>query len=328
MSKTGQDDSALRSHLEHRALSISKWGNLFMGAAGILAAWVSHSQAILVDGLFSGIGFLAAILAARVARSADRPADDRRPLGYAADESIYKVFRALSLIGLVTFASANAVLTIVAYFNGDPLPELLYAPMVLYFVLIALVCLGLAATHHFAWKATGSRSDLLQMEFKAALFDGIVTVAAGAGLLILPLLRDTQVGFLTPIGDSVIVLLLCALVVGRYLNDFKAGLGELAGTAASKDIETKARSIMDQAVARTGGALVDLSVLKVGRTYQVIAYFDPDAPVSAARIDQMTRDGEAEISRVLGPATVIILVSEHGRNLGPAAPAATGPPPV
>lgn len=318
MSETGQDDIKQQSHLEHRALSISKWGNLFMGVAGILTAWLSHSQAILVDGLFSGIGFIAAILAARVARSANLPADARRPLGYAADESIYKVFRALSLIGLVTFASTNAVLSITAYFNGDPMPELLYGPMIIYFVVISLVCFGLMANHHFAWKATGSRSDLLQMESRAALFDGIVTVAAGIGLGAMPFLKDTPVGFITPIGDSLIVLLLCGLVVGRYLSDFKAGLGELAGVGAAEDTVAKARSVIEQAISATGGTLVDLSVLKLGRTHQVVAYYHPDAPVSAARIDQMTRQGQSELAGTLGPTIVVILVSEHGRNLGPA----------
>ena len=51
---------------EQRALAISKWGNLFMGAAGVLAAVLSNSSAVLVDGLFSLIGFAAAIIGARI----------------------------------------------------------------------------------------------------------------------------------------------------------------------------------------------------------------------------------------------------------------------
>ncbi len=50
--------------IERRSLNIGKWGNLFMGAAGVLAAWLSNSQALLVDGLFSLIGFASAVLGA------------------------------------------------------------------------------------------------------------------------------------------------------------------------------------------------------------------------------------------------------------------------
>ena len=50
--------------IEQRSLSLAKWANLIMGFAGIIAAIGSHASALMLDGLFSGVNFLAAVLAA------------------------------------------------------------------------------------------------------------------------------------------------------------------------------------------------------------------------------------------------------------------------
>lgn len=55
--------------IEQRSLNLAKWANLLMGAAGIVAAIGSHASALMLDGLFSGVNFLATVLAARVAAS-------------------------------------------------------------------------------------------------------------------------------------------------------------------------------------------------------------------------------------------------------------------
>ena len=91
--------------IELRSLAVSKWANLFMATSGIFAAWLSNSEAILLDGLFSGVGFISAIVAARVGVAVNQPPDRRRPFGYDADEAIYTTFRSLTILGLIVFAA-------------------------------------------------------------------------------------------------------------------------------------------------------------------------------------------------------------------------------
>ena len=45
---------------EGQSLETGKWGNLLMAVAGVVAAFLSHSDALLVDGLYSGVKFLSA----------------------------------------------------------------------------------------------------------------------------------------------------------------------------------------------------------------------------------------------------------------------------
>ena len=55
------------ARFEQRSLTTGMWANLLMGVAGIVAAQLSNSDALLVDGLYSAVNFVSAIIAGRVA---------------------------------------------------------------------------------------------------------------------------------------------------------------------------------------------------------------------------------------------------------------------
>ena len=295
-----------------------------MGAAGVLAAWLSNSQALMVDGLFSLIGFTAAVLGARVSAQANRVADRHRPLGYAVDESIYVTFRALSLLGLVALAMVNSVVNIVNYARGEEVVALHYGPIIVYFMVITAVCVGLALVHRSTWLSTGKNSEVLRIEMNAAVFDAILVFAAGLGLSIMPFLKGGPLGWLAPIGDSVIVIVLCGLVVGRYYADFMSGLAELAGISAAPEFVASARRSIRPILADAGGTLVDFSLLKVGRSFQAQVYYDPGAPITAAEADTLTRRIDQALSKALDRADSVVVISQHGRVLD--APSAGLPP--
>ncbi len=304
-----------RQRLEGRALNVGMFGNLFMATAGIVAAYLSHSQAILVDGLFSLIGFTAALLGKRVSRNAQRKPDKFRPYGYAGDEAIFTTFRSLSLLGLVIFAIANALFSIVGHFNGEPQPELIFAPMVSYFVIVGLTCLLLWYYHERAWAKTGKQSDVLRLEKKAAAFDGFITGAAAVGLLGVHILKDGVLAPIAPIGDSVIVLLLCTTVIAQYFRDFITGLGELAGVTAGPQHIAASRRAVRETLREDGGSMIDLSISKLGRLYTVMVYYDPLRPVSAAHIDELTLKLQSDVSALFETAEVFVVVSQQGRVL-------------
>ena len=112
-------DLATRKRLEGRSLLIAMWGNLLMAAAGIVAGVLSNSDAIMMDGLFSLIGFMSAFLGRRISARVDAGPDKIRPFGYAADEAIFSTFRSLTLLGLILFAFASAGMNVFGYLQGD-----------------------------------------------------------------------------------------------------------------------------------------------------------------------------------------------------------------
>ncbi|WP_170327362.1 cation transporter [Ruegeria arenilitoris] len=303
-----------KKHLESRSLVVAMWGNLFMAAAGLFAGVLSNSNAVMMDGLFSLIGFGSALLARRISHRINAGPDKVRPFGYAADEAIFTTFRSLSLLGLVLFAITNAIKSIYNYLNGMVPAPLNFAPMIVYFVGIGLTCAILWGFHHFTWKKTGKSSSILKLEAKAAAFDGLITASAGVGLAAIYYFREGPLAPVAPVGDSLIVLLLCLLAIGSYLRDFRGGLGELAGVSASPSHIAAARRSLRAAIAEDGGSLQDLSVTKLGRVFFVTVYYDPGRAVSAAVVDDLNLRMIQDAREALTDADVLLVITEHPRR--------------
>lgn len=310
---SGENSGQHLQDKERTALGFAIIGNLFMAGAGILAAILSNSQAILLDGMFSMIGFGAAVIARRVSKRAMIGPDRRRPFGYALDEPIFTTFRSLSLLGLVSFAIINAVFSIGRYITGSTPAPLNYGPMGIYFGVICITCTGLWYFHWHAWRVTGRKSDILRLESTSFAFDGAITAAAGIGLMGIRYLQDGPLAVLAPIGDSIIVLFLCCFAIAPYFRNLKASLAELAGaTAAPAHVATARRSIRDH-LASQHLKLVDLSVMKAGRTFYVTLYLDPSEPQNAEQIDKLSVELKDILSATMGSVYVLAILSRKGR---------------
>jgi len=148
--------------IESQSLDIGKWGNLLMAVAGVVAAYLSHSDALLVDGLYSGVNFVSAIVAAWISITVARPADRGYPFGYDAYEALYVTFRSLVLLGIMAFAVFSALGKIYTYATGGAVLELVFGPILVYAVTMVAICLALTAWHHHNWRRSRRRSEILK----------------------------------------------------------------------------------------------------------------------------------------------------------------------
>jgi len=293
---------------ERRALWVSVIGNLGMGLAGMATFILSNSQAILVDGLLALIGSAAALVALRVSLNVLRKPDRARPFGYGADESIFTTFRALTMLGLVLFASVNAIGEIVGHLSGETPTELYHRPIVVYVVLM-LVCVTILWVFHYtAWRQSERTSDILKLEANATLFDGVITVATGAGLLLIWYFEDGILAPIAPIGDSLVVLVLCFIAVFVYLSDFRQGLAELAGVSAAERRQDIARQVITQALTEKEGLLLELAMTKNGRSFSVVAFVDPQRSISGQEVNKWTDDISVRLVQALGRVDAMIVI--------------------
>ena len=304
-------DDVGRATVERRSLSIGKWANLFMSGSGIAAAYASHSDALLVDGLYSGVNFVSAIIAARISVSILQPADRRFPFGYDAYEALYVKYRSLVLLGILAFAVFGAVSKIVTYATGGDVPALVFGPILVYVVLMIVICFGLAAWHHHNWKRSGRRSELLSTESKAAVVDGVLSAGAGGGLLATSLLRGTPLEFVVPISDSIIVLVMSAFIIRQPVNMFLNSLREVAGGAAEPDLAEKVRVLTVEKAKKLPLDVLAVAVTKLGRTYFLVPYLKPESTISADDVDALRRELEDAYAKLLGQVkTEIIITAE------------------
>lgn len=305
----------LNQKTETSALRLGMIGNLAMGFAGVVASILSNSQALLVDGLFSLVGFFSAIVAIRVGRQTMAGPDAERPFGYAADEAAFTTFRSLSLLGLVAFAFVNAVSKIASYFGGTTPTPVRFEVVGVYTVIVCLICAALWFNHNRSWKKTGESSDILKLEARAAAFDGAITACAGIGFGIVFLLQGGPLSFVAPIGDSIIVIILCLVASGTYWSDFTSSLGELVGTSANKDVVNKVQTIAQATLSEHEVELVDVAVLKAGRTFSTAVFINPAPPLGGAEVDALSSKLQSAISQEFARAEVLVVVSEQGRTM-------------
>ncbi len=294
-------------------MDLTRKANLWMGIAGAIAAWASNSQALLIDGLFSLIGYVAAVYAMRISKTAHLGADRRRPFGYAAEEALYSTFRSLALIGLVLFGIAQAGLGISDYFITGHAEDIRLVPVLAYTLFVATACFWLAHVHHTAWKRTGQHSDILKLEATAAIYDGIITMTVGAGLLVAPLLSETFAAPIAPLMDSLIVLILCSLAMRSYFVSFGRGVAQLAGAPAAARDHLAVRHALKRAIKNDGGRIVDVALIRAGRKLDAVVYYDAQRPVQAEEIDGITAKMKRQLESDVGPSAVLVVLSALDR---------------
>lgn len=299
--------------IERRSLEGGKWANLFMAVAGVAASLVSRSDALLVDGLYSGVNFASAVVAAKVGAAVTRPPDRERPFGYDAEEPLYVTFRSLFLLGIIAFASLSAVDKILTYARGGSVPELVFGPIVVYVAVMVVLCAGLASWHHFHWQRAGRRSAILLAESRAAGVDGVISAGSGGALAAVALLRGTALEVVVPVADAVIVLVLSLFIVREPVRMFRAALREAAGGAAEAGEVDVVKRLTQGCLEERPFSLLDVAVTRMGRNYFVVAYLRPEGTVEASTVDGLREELRRTFARELGRVKTEVVVTETNR---------------
>ena len=298
---TDRRDSMMKNSevVEKRSLTIGKWGNLIMAIAGIITSFLSHSDALLIDGLYSGVNFFSAIIAAHISIAVSRPADRRYPFGYNAYEALYVTFRSLVLLGIIAFALFGAVSKIITYISGGSVPELVFGPILVYAVAMVIICLFLAGLHYYSWRKSGKESEILKTESKAALIDGILSGGAGGGLFAAGFLHGTSWSFIVPIADAVMVIVLCTIIVYQPIKLLRESLGEVAGKAADDRTVEMVKQGLNELVKNKPFILLDVVVTKIGRAHFIVSYLKPEVPIDGVTADQLWKQQDDHLHTLL-----------------------------
>jgi predicted Co/Zn/Cd cation transporter (cation efflux family) len=143
--------------IERRSLQIGVAASLLMAAMGISVYALSGSEALLLDGLYSGVMAASSFIAARIGANVVRPPDRAYPYGYDGQEALYVLFRSLVLIGILSVAVITAGTTIVNHLGGQAVEAVQLRPVAGYAGLMVVLCLALAWRHEHDWERSPRR---------------------------------------------------------------------------------------------------------------------------------------------------------------------------
>lgn len=257
------------SELENRALRLTSVGALSMAILGLGFAVITKSEAILLDGFFSLIGFAITLLTRKVSRLVVRPGDQQYPFGYATFEPMLNLCKGLliSLTGLFALMSAISAL----FTGGRPIVA---------GVAIAYAALAALGSFWVAWRigrmSRRSRSALVKVDAKNWMIDGILSAAVAVTFLVVELTKSTPFSEFAPYADPMIVIVLVLTMASFPIKTIRNAWRQLVGycpdSAKLGVINTAVEDIFKPA------ATINWQVrsLEVGRFIYVQIYvFDP-----------------------------------------------------
>jgi predicted Co/Zn/Cd cation transporter (cation efflux family) len=258
------------SKLERRGLLLSIAGALGMAGLGIGFALLTGSDAVLLDGLFSLIGFAVGLIALRVSTLVLRSDDEHYHFGYAAYEPMLNLIKGLLMAFVSLFALVSAVDLML---RGGRTIAAGWA--VFYAVLAAASCFAIATVQRGIARRTGS--DLVAVDSKNWLIDGLLSSAVAVAFLVTFLLEGSSWAPLLPYADPAVVamlVLLSAPIPARIVRDnWRQLLGRAPGEALR-------RQVRDAVAAAADDIAIDhpyLRIAQMGRlTYLQLYVVAPD----------------------------------------------------
>jgi cation diffusion facilitator family transporter len=271
-----------RARAEERALKVSGAGAFLLAVLGIGFALHNGSEAILLDGIFSTLGFFMALVTLKVSRVVRRPDDEVFQFGYAHFAPLINVLKSLMMTLLCVFAGLSALATLID--GGQPLAV---GSALLYAVLATLIGVGLFAYLRSA--ARSARSPLVALDARAARMDLFLSAVVLASFVLGWLALDTGFERWVNYLDPGLVLLLCLLVLPVPLKILWENGREALLLAPDAEIQRSVTEIIREALRDYPVADHRVRMLKLGNVLAVTLHLQPEPSLKIERVADLDR---------------------------------------
>lgn len=180
--------------------------NLLSTIAGFIFFGLTLSMSIFLDALISGILCCSTVASVFVSNAVNKKKTNKYPLGRYAIENIFLLFRSIMMLGTIIFTIFDGAQNIAFFIRGEKLNVVnmdnIY--LISYCALMVFFCLLITISYSFFNKK--AKSEIIKIEIKASIYDGLVTLFAISSLLIFANVEGLK--FMAPIGDSITVIIL------------------------------------------------------------------------------------------------------------------------
>jgi cation diffusion facilitator family transporter len=248
---------------ETRALKLSAFMSLFMAGLGIAFAFLANSNAILLDGFFSLIGFVGGLVTIRVAKLVQQPPDEHFHFGYAQFEPFLNLGKGLLTLGVAAFALVSATLTIIE--GGRDLEP---GVAVVYAAIAVVGGLIVAWVQHRAARQT--TSPLLEVDAKNWIIDSVLSAVVALTFLVAVFLERGALAWVVPYIDSALVIVLVLAILRIPIRIVRLSLGELLSLAPETETQNEIRRRFDSAVEGLPLAGSHVRMVRVGRFFYLL----------------------------------------------------------
>lgn len=303
---------------ESRGILLSTIGNLVIGLVGLIFALFSHSQAILLDGLFNLTYVGTGLFTLKVARLVQLGDDEWFPMGYAFFEPLINGIKGMLVLGVSVMALIGAMEALFA--GGRAISPGLAT---LYGVFAAGACWILAYITHRGAKRTGS--PLLKADAENWLVNGAISSAVLLAFLGIFIIRDTQFAAIVPYVDPVLVLVVVLISISVPVRMAWQSLMELLNRAPSAEIVREVEEVVGLCTGDLPVKELFVRVIQPGRTRMILAHviLPSDYSIdSLPMLDAIRTETLIELKKI-HQSTAVDLVFTADRTWGAPSPLGT-----
>lgn len=310
-----------RGRIEQRALWIGAWSGLAMGGLGLGFGLLTRSEAIMLDGLFSVVGFAIALATIRVSQMVQQPASPAYQFGFSSYEPLINLIKGVVIGFVALFALVSSV---DAIRHGGREVQAGWATI--YALIAASGCAGVAAVLRAA--ARRSASPLLEVDVRNWIVDGLLSAGVGVAFLVAFLLRDTGLAWIVPYADPGLVLVLVLLISPMPVRTAWMGFRELMGGAPEPEIQQKVHDLLAGEFAELADVKPWVRMLKAGRLIYVQIYLivPEDVEIGSVELLDQVRSSIYAALRPEFPDLSLDVVFTGGHERWLRASIASGPP--
>ena len=327
MTGTASEADVLKA--ERRSLHTYAATMIFLAVLGFAIYGITQVSATQLDGVISLINAGAAFIAARLALASTKPADPENPYGRMALENFYGLFRSLMILGVVIIAVVTNTIKVIDYLitrNGHE-PE--FGLAAIYTAAVAVICFGLKWNHERNNRRVNGASALLRVEATAAKMEGLISAGICGSLILVAVVPEgtvlTSANFnIKDIADSIIVLVLCAALVGEPLRQIRLEFGRLSGRRTDPELDAAVRAAIAAVHDEHAGeldhelTLVDALAISRGKSTEVDLRVSYTGTMSVAEQDELRANTYDELRKRLGPIRLNLVFSELPIHATPA----------
>lgn len=273
---------------EQKALRFSLYGVVGFVVLALGFALLTNSDAILFDGIYSLIAFCVTLLTLKVAKLAERPDDERFHFGYTSIEPTLNLFKALFILVACVYAAVEATKRLLA--GGNPAE---YGLAVFYGAASTLGCFTVAWMMSRASRQ--SRSDLVAVESKTWLMDGLLSCAVFVGFLGAWWLERSPWPEYAPLVDPILLISIVTLALPVPLGILRDSLKEIVLMAPSEPLVDEIEQRLLDSLSDVDYDHVELRVTKRGRNTYLLVHIvvgDAFAITSIAGLDEIRNRSE------------------------------------
>lgn len=261
---------------EKKYLSISAFGNVFVGIVGLAVATLSSSQAILLDGLFNLTYFGTAIFTVKVASFVAGGDDERFPHGYSFFEPLVNGVKGTLVLGVSLVALVGAVQAIAS--GGRAIDA---GAAIAYGVFASVTCGVIAVLTRRGAKET--QSPLVRADAENWIVNAAVSSCVLLAFIGIFALRALELDAVVPYVDPAVVLTIVVLSIGVPVRMAWKALMGLLNRAPSNAIVAEVTRVVDASLDGLPVRERFIRVIQPGRHRMVLVHvvlpesFKPDS---------------------------------------------------